>query len=180
MMPVRSLELLFVNPLRFFAVALPVLSAALLVVLANLPLSFTGALLPAPLLALAAVYFWLLLRPDLMTPIAVLAIGLMEDLLSGGPPGLWATGFLAAYAFADRQREILASLSGIGAVIGFAGAVLAAAAGAYLLTCVVYFRAPPLAPLLLECLVTVLFYPLIAFPSAWLHRRVVGPLRRGD
>lgn len=179
-MAVRTLELLFVNPLRAFYSMLPVASAALLVIVANLPTSFTGGLLPAPVLALAAVYFWTLARPDLMTPIAVLVIGLLEDLLSGGPPGLWATGFLAAYVFIDRQREILAGLSNLGAVIGFAGTALVAAGAAYLLTLVVYQRLPPLAPLLLECLMTVVFYPLIALPSAWLHRRAVGPMRGGD
>ena len=41
-------------------------------------------------------------------------------------------------------------------------------------------RLPPVAPLLLECIMSVVFFPLIALPSAWLHRRVVGPMRGGD
>jgi rod shape-determining protein MreD len=175
-----TLELMILHPFRAFSLALPFLLTAILVVVANLPVSFTGGLLPAPILALAAVYFWTLARPDLMTPIAVLLLGLLEDLLSGGPPGLWATGFLAAYVFIDRQRDILAGLSNIGAIVGFAGAMLTAGAAAYVLTFAVYQRVPPLAPLLLECVMTVVFYPLVALPSVWLHRRVVGPSRGGD
>src|SRR4051812_1208612 len=115
------------NPFRILAAFVPLLVAIGSVMLVNLPVSVTGGLLPAPVLALAPVYFWVLVRPDLMPPIAVMTIGLMEDLLSGGPPGLWTAGFLSAYALADKQRDIFASLSGLGAVIGFGAIVLAAA-----------------------------------------------------
>jgi rod shape-determining protein MreD len=152
----------------------------LLVMLANLPVSFTGGVLPAPVLALAAVYFWVLVRPDLMPPFAVLLVGLMEDLLSGGPPGLWAAGFLAAYALTDRQRETFAGLAGAGALLGFAGAMLLAGATAYVLASIIYVRLPPLAPLLLESVSTVVFYPLVAFSMGWVHRRIVGPMRGGE
>ena len=165
------------NLLRFFAALLPFLLSVLLVALANLPLSLTGGLLPAPILALASVYFWLLLRPDLMPAIAVLSIGLLEDMISGGPPGLWASGFLAAYAFTQRQRDVLEGLSSLGTLIGFAGVVSVAAGTAYALAWAVYLRAPPLSPLLLEGVMTVVLYPLVALPSGWLLRRVVGPAR---
>src|SRR5271169_3828826 len=99
---------------RAFISLLPVLMSLFLVVLVNLPLSVTGGLVPAPLLALAPVYFWSLVRPDLMPPLAALGIGLFEDLLSGGAPGVWAGGFLAAYALADRQRDSFAGMLGSG------------------------------------------------------------------
>jgi rod shape-determining protein MreD len=170
-------DLLSLNPPRFFAALLPVGSAVLLTLLVNIPLSLAYGLFPAPMLALAAIYFWALVRPDLMPPAAVLVIGLLEDLLSGGPPGLWASGFVAAYALADRQREILAGLSGAAALIGFAAATLLAATMAYVLTWIVYHQWPALAPLLLACVITVALYPLIAFPLGWTHRRVVGAMR---
>src|SRR6516162_3761753 len=115
-MPVAVAELLFGRPLKLLAALLPFLSAAVLVVVANLPFSLTDGLLPAPVLALGAVYFWGLMRRDLMSPAIVLVLGLLEDFLSGGPPGLWASGFLSAYAFIDRQRETLAGLSEFGGI----------------------------------------------------------------
>ncbi len=173
-------ELLFGRPLKLLAVFLPVLSGVVLVVMANLPFSLTGGLLPAPVLALGAVYFWGLMRRDLMSPSIVLGLGLLEDMLSGGPPGLWAAGFLAAYALIDRQRETLAGLSELGGILGFAGATLLAGLSVYGLATVVYWRLPPPAPLLLETVVTVLFYPLIAFPLSWIQRRLVGRSRGED
>jgi rod shape-determining protein MreD len=133
--------------------------------------------MPAPLLALIPVYFWSLVRPDLMPPFAALAVGLLEDLLSGGPPGLWAAGFLAAYAFTDSQRDSLAGLSGVGAVLGFAAAVFIASGVAYALATLVFWRFGPIAPLLLQCAVTVVLYPIFAVLLGWLHRPLVGPLR---
>jgi rod shape-determining protein MreD len=116
----------------------------------------------------------------LMPPIVVLLIGLAEDLLSGGPPGLWAAGFLAALWLTDRQRETFAGLTGAGALIGFAGAMLFAAASAYVLAAIVYLRLAPVAPLLLQSTTTVIFYPLIAMSMGWMLRNLVGPMRGGD
>lgn len=174
----RSVELFVVGPVRLFAALLPLLLSVGLVVLVNLPVSLTGRLLPAPVLALASVYYWVLVRPDLMPPAAALLVGLLEDILSGGPPGLWAAGFLAAFLLADRQRETLAGLSGIGAVLGFAGSMLFAAVTAYALAFAVYWQTAPVAPLFLETIITVLFYPVVALALGWVQRRVVGPMRR--
>ena len=65
-----------------------------------------------------------MVRPDLMTPFWVFLLGVLEDFLSGGPPGVWAASFLAAYFLIDRQRDMLAGLSGLGAIIGFAVSAL--------------------------------------------------------
>jgi rod shape-determining protein MreD len=173
-------DLLFNHPLRLIGSLIPTLMAVLLVMLVNMPVSFTGGFLPAPALALACVYYWVLVRPDLMPPFAVLSIGLLEDLLSGGPPGLWAAGFLAAFWLTDRERETLAGLTGLGSVVGFAGAMLIAGATAYGLDAIVYLRLPPLPPLLLESITTVIFYPLVAISAGWFHKRIVGPMRSND
>ena len=165
------------NVSRLLGSVLPALSAVLLVMMVNLPVTLTGGLFPAPLLALTAVYFWALVRPDLMPPYIVLFVGLLEDLLSGGPAGVWATGFMAAYALVDRQRENLAGLAGIAAVLGFAVAMAVAATATFVLTWIMYVRQPPLAPLLLASVFTALFYPPIAVMLGWVHRRAVGAVR---
>lgn len=171
---------LAMSPARVLAGFTPVLLALFAVVLVNLPVTFTNGVMPAPLLALIPIYFWVLVRPDLMPPAAVLVTGIAEDLLSGGPPGIWATGFLAAYAITNRQREFFAGLSDLAAVIGFAAAVFAAAGAAYVLAAILFWRPAPLSPLLLEAVVTVAFYPLIAPVVAWIHRHIVGALRGDD
>jgi rod shape-determining protein MreD len=173
-------DLVFNHPLRLVGSLIPALLAILLVMLVNMPVSFTGGVMPAPALALACVYYWVLVRPDLMPAWAVLSIGLLEDLLSGGPPGLWAAGFLAAFWLTDRERETFAGLTGLGALLGFAGAMLLAGLVAFGLDTLVYLRLPPVPPLLLESVSTVVFYPAIAISMGWFHRRIVGPMRSGE
>ena len=73
-------------------------SAWLACFIANIPVSILGGLVPSPLLALVPVYFWCLVRPDLMTPAVALTIGFGEDVMSGGPPGVWTLSFVLAYA----------------------------------------------------------------------------------
>jgi len=165
---------------RILASLTPAIIAILFVLISNLPLSVMGGLVPAPLLALAPIYFWAVLRPDLLRPFMVLMIGLFEDLLSGGSPGLWAAGFLAAYGVADRQRDVFIGLSGVGATLGFAAAVFAAAGTAYVLASLVQWSPAPMAMLLLECAVTIVLFPVLAFALNWANRNLIGVLRGDD
>lgn len=155
----------------------PFLCSVLAVGVANLPISILGGLVPPPLLALMPVYFWCLVRPDLMPPALAFAIGVLEDLFSGGPPGVWGASFVAAYALIDRQRDSFAGLSGIGAILGFGAAMLVSALTAYVVVAIYYARLPPVAPVVVEITVSILFYIPVAVVLGWIHRRLVGPLR---
>jgi rod shape-determining protein MreD len=161
---------------RIFSALLPLLCGFAAVIISNLPLSVTNGLVPAPLLGLVPVYFWCLVRPDLMTPAAVFLIGLLEDIVSGGPPGVWTLAFVAAYAVIARQRDAFAGLSGLGAVLGFATAALIVCAIAYV-TMAALYSFPPLGTIVAELAMTVLFYVPGVFLIGIIHRRLVGPLR---
>jgi hypothetical protein len=146
---------------RFLSALVPFLCGVLAVLFSNLPLSLTNGLVPAPLLALVPIYFWCLVRPDLMTPAAVFGIGLFQDIM----------------AVIERQREAFAGLSGLGAVLGFATAALIASACAYATVALYYWHLPPIAPIVAELVVTVLFYIPGVYVVGVVHRRLVGPLR---
>ncbi len=162
---------------RLFASVIPVTFAILGVCIANLPVSFLDGIVPPPLLGLMPVYFWCLVRPDLMPSFWAFAIGVLEDLLSGGPPGVWAVAFVATYAVIDRQRDTFAGLSGFGAILGFAIAASVACATAYVVVAIYYWHIPPLAPVMGELAMSVFFYlPVVVFLGS-VHRRLVGPLR---
>src|SRR5215475_152877 len=123
---------------RFAAALVPVLCGLLGVILSNLPITLFGGLVPAPLLGFIPIYFWCLVRPDLMTPAAAFAVGLLQDVMSGGPPGVWTLSFVIAYAVIQRQREAFAGLAGVAAVVGFAAAMLVVSAVAYVTNAVLY------------------------------------------
>jgi rod shape-determining protein MreD len=162
---------------RIVASMVPVTLALIGVIAENFPVRLLGGLVPAPLLGLMPVYYWCLVRPDLMTPAWAFVIGFLEDLLSGGPPGMWTASFVVTYAVIDRQRDAFAGLAGFGAVLGFGAAGLVACGVSYFIFGISYWHLPPLAPWMVELATTVAFYIPIASLFGAVHHRLVGPLR---
>ena len=162
---------------RFLVGVLPLMAGFFAVMLSNIPVALVGGLIPAPLLGLIPVYFWCLVRPDLMTPAAALTIGFAEDMMSGGPPGVWTLAFVLTYAVVARQRDSFAGLSGLGAVLGFSTAALITCFVAYGVVAISYGHMPPLGPIVGELVMTVLFYIPGAYMVGAVHRRFIGPLR---
>jgi rod shape-determining protein MreD len=166
---------------RFLIVAIPALCGLAGALIANVPISLLGGLVPAPLFALVPVYFWCLVRPDLMTPAVSFTIGFAEDVLSGGPPGIWTLAFVLTYALLARQRDSFAGLSGLAAILGFAAAATFACTVAYVSVAALAFlsgsRLPPMAPIVGELAMTVLFYAPSTLVVGWLHHKLVGASR---
>lgn len=162
---------------RVFGALVPLLCGLFGVFLANIPLSILGGAVPPPLLGLVPIYFWCLVRPDLMTPAAALTIGIAEDIVSGGPPGVWTLAFVLTYALVARQRDSFAGLSGLVAVIGFGAAASVTCASAYFTISALYWHFPPLAPILSELAMTVLFYVPTVYVVGIIHHRLVGASR---
>lgn len=162
---------------KLFASILPVLLGFIGAILANIPLTLLGGGLQQPLLALMPIYYWCLVRPDLMNPVWVFIIGVVQDVLSGGPPGIWTASFVATYAVLDRQRDTFAGLSGWGALLGFATASLIACACAYGISVVWFWKWLPLPNFAMQFAVTVLVYVPVLFALGFIHRHLIGPLR---
>jgi len=176
-----SLERTQAPRFRYLVALIPMVSGLLGVLIANIPVSILGGLVPAPLFGLVPVYFWCLLRPDLMTPAVAFSIGFAEDILSGGPPGIWTLAFVLTYALLARRRDSFAGLSGLAAVLGFAAAATFACAIAYFtvagLNLLSGLRLPPLVPVVSELMMTVLFYIPTTLVVGWLHHKLVGAAR---
>ena len=162
---------------RFLSNAIPVLLSFLGVVVTNLPFSMLGSWIPSPMYALMPIYFWCLVRPDLMSPGWVLLIGIVHDMLSGSPPGIWAASFVATYAVIDRQRDAFAGLSGWAAIFGFATSALVACVSYYVIYSLYHWQLMSASGLVKEFAVTSLLYVPVAYLLAWIHHRFVGPLR---
>ena len=162
---------------RILSSITPAVLGILGALIANFPISFLANQVPPPLLSFMPLYFWGIVRPDLMTPFWAFLLGVLEDFLSGGPPGVWAASYVAAYAFFGSQRDTLAGLSGVGALTGFAISALIACVTAYLIVDVYHWQIQPLAPIMAELAITVALYIFAIFVLGAVHRRVVGPLR---
>jgi rod shape-determining protein MreD len=124
---VRSLE-----PWRWLGV--PMLQALGATILLGIPIRLWGFQLPEPVFPMAAVFAWGVIRPSVLAPLAIVAMGLFLDIFWGGPLGLWALCMLIAYGVVLGARSMTAGQSR-GALWIWYGVVTALAfAAAYLIT----------------------------------------------
>lgn len=84
----------------------PVLSTLFLMLVLMVPLRLPDFGTISPPVALMAVFFWTIYRPDLMGPISVGLLGFLHDVLSGSPLGLNALLCLLTYGSVDSQRQL--------------------------------------------------------------------------
>src|SRR3546814_14277019 len=76
-------------------------------------------------LALMAIFYWSIFRADLMTMAGAFLIGLVLDLLSGGPVGLNAMMLLLAHQLGVSQRRVFLGSSFLVNWVAFAMVVSA-------------------------------------------------------
>ena len=141
----------------------PAVACAIASVVLATPIRVLGLQPPEPVFAMAPAFAWAVLRPSLLPPFALAALGLFEDALWGTPLGLWPLCLFAVYgtAFAIRRVLIGEDFWALGA---WYAALCALAFGAgLLLTLFVSGQIPTLVGLGLQLLVTVMLFPL-----AWL------------
>jgi len=81
-----AVQRLGLNVRRLF----PVLISAALALAVVLPLGLPHWGMLAPPFLLASIYYWSIVRPDLMPPTAAFLLGLLQDLLTGMPLGTGA------------------------------------------------------------------------------------------
>lgn len=144
-----------------------------------LPLGGTAGAWPGPDLLLAVILAWTMRRPEYLPAWLLALVVLTEDMLLGRPPGLW-TGLVVLAAEFLRSRVALTRELNFAVEWFLAGAVILAL---QLLNSAALFLAfVPQAGLgyaLLQCLGTILCYPLVVFVSRFwfgVHKPATGEL----
>jgi rod shape-determining protein MreD len=145
------------NPLRWLGA--PFVVCVIATVLLATPIRVFGLPAPEPVFAMVPAFAWAVIRPSILAPLLLLALGLFLDLFWGGPVGLWVLALAAAYGLVLAVRP---SLTGRGAAMLWIwyGAACLAAFGVGVL--VVLFRTgsvPGALPLFWQYLITLLLYP---------------------
>lgn len=148
--------------------ATPMLLGVVLALCSLMPLGDATGSLPAPHLTLVHVYYWSIHRPQLVPPLAVAVLGLFQDLLWGGPPGLNMLVLLAAQSVLSNQQALFTRRSfavGWGAFITVAAI---AAAVSWIVGSLYYDGQAALRPLVEQALLTIAVYPLLG----WVFGRI--------
>lgn len=122
-----------------------------------------------PMFILIAIYYWSITRPDMLSPLATFATGLIFDLLCGYPLGMTALVLIAVQWIIRVQRKFL---SGQAFRVLWAGmAVVALGAGLlqWLLFSLFTGALVPLAPVLISIFVTAAIFPIFVAGLARLN-----------
>ncbi len=159
---------------RLARALIPTLSTLVLVIIAQLPLAVPYLDRVTPALALIAVYYWSIYRPDLLPAVVVFAIGLIQDLLSGTPVGLTALVLLLVHGIVVSQRRVFLGMTFLVEWWGFLLVASGAAAFAWLAASLLFATLLPPGPVAAQWLLTVGLYPLLT----WLISRMRRSLTR--
>ena len=140
---------------------IPFVITVVFVLVAIMPYGLPKSSLAAPVLALISVYYWSVFRPELMPASAAFLLGLMVDVLSGGPPGLNALILILVHWAASGQRRALAGKS---FAVGWLGYLLIAAGAAiinWFVASAFHVTAIESVPLLVSHAIGTAAYPLV-------------------
>ena len=149
--------------------AVPFALTLALILLSALPWPLPGAVAVSPLPALAAVYYWSVHRPELMPPLAVFLLGLVQDALGGGPPGLAALVLLLVHGLTRRWRRHVQRAPFALAWSGFILAAAGAGAASWLAASL-YFLTPVWPkPLIVQFTLNACLYPALAWMFGWVR-----------
>lgn len=149
---------------------LPFLVGLFCVFLTFVPIGSIVGIEVAPAFALMAVYYWAAHQPETFPPYAVFAVGLLQDLLSAGPIGLWAFTYVVIYGVVQTQRLVFAGRVPLVLWTGFALTALLAGTIAWSVASLYYARVLPPGPVLLQLIVTVALFPIFATLFARVER----------
>lgn len=152
----------------------PMALAFLLAILTQLPFGDGGGNVPAPHLTLMLVYYWSLHRPDCVPPIAVAALGLFQDLLWGGPPGLNMLVLLIVQIVLSNQQAVFTRQSFLVGWVGFLPVLAIVMPVSYAIASLYHMTLLPAGPLLGHAALSFAAYPL----AGWLFGKIEHMLKR--
>jgi rod shape-determining protein MreD len=118
-----------------------------------------GFALPEPIFPFLLAFAWPLIRPSVVGPVVLLALGLFEDYLYGTPKGFWALSFLGVYAGILATRHLIVGQD-VKVLAGWwAGAVSLAYFTDYLIICLCDGAAPSLIDSVMQLGITLALFP---------------------
>jgi rod shape-determining protein MreD len=162
--------------LRLLLGLTPTVLSLLLVVISAVPLGLPYLSNISPLLAMMSVYYWSIYRADLMPAPAAFLIGLVQDLVGGGPLGLMALVLLLVHGLCVSQRRVFLSKPFLVGWWGFMFVAAGAAVVAWTLACLYFVSWFDPRPVAAQLVLTVALYP----PLTWLFSRTETRLLRAN
>lgn len=150
------------QPLTIWAIIAIVVTLVAAVAITAVPLGVGPQALPWPNLTLCVVFFWMIHRPSGLPTLAVLATGLVSDLIGGGVIGAGMLALLIVTSFLRPAVDPLERSAFGLRWLAFTGFAVAFFILEGVLTALPSWTVPPLGSAFTQFLVTVLSYVLIS------------------
>lgn len=115
-----------------------------------------------PLWPLISLFLWSTIRPRFIPPIVIVAVGLVQDVLTGGPMGVWAASYLLAMIIMRTRREEGGPRELFPLWLRFAGVAAITFATAWAIGSLTLGMPAQVTSILIEAAVTLAIFPLIA------------------
>ena len=154
-----------IGPLQW--IVYPALAAAAATLVLGTPLRLFGFSLPEPVLPMVLAFAWPLIRPSMIAPAVLFALGLGLDLFWAGPLGLWPLCLLAVYGVVLLSRNLLAGQETVFLFVWYVACTGLAFLMAYVIVTMDAGNAPNLLALAGQVFPTLLLFPL----ADWMIQR---------
>jgi rod shape-determining protein MreD len=139
---------------------LPVLVCLVSTVVLATPIRVFGIGLPQPVFPMVLAFVWAVIRPSILGPFALLAVGFFLDLFWGAPLGLWALALLLAYAGAVVSRSLVTGRGAFMLAMWYLSLTVVAFTAAYLTIMLRAHITPSLTDTILQFLATAALFPV--------------------
>ena len=145
------------DPWRWLVI--PALACVAATMLFAIPFRVFGFQLPEPVFPMVPAFAWAVIRPSILAPFLLVALGLFLDFYWGGPVGLWGLAFLAVYATLLAARSIMTGQSRGTRQLWFAMVTAMAMGVGFVASVINAHNVPNLLAVFWQYLGTIVLYP---------------------
>lgn len=161
----RAAAIRVVGPLQW--IVYPALISVAGVILLATPIKVFGLKLPEPILPMVLAFAWPLIRPTVLGPVVLFAVGVFLDIFLYHPLGLWPMALLGVYGLILGARSFLTGQDTLVLFGWYSAVVMLALTVIYLIATVIAGNAPSLVAFMGQAIPTLLLFPI----AAWMIER---------
>jgi rod shape-determining protein MreD len=153
----RPVAVRVVGPVQW--IVIPALAALAATIVLATPVELFGLHLPEPVIPMVLAFAWPLIRPSVIAPLVLTALGLFLDIFTYGPLGLWALALLGIYAFVLASRSFLIGQDTAVLFVWYAACCIVAFLLGYLMVSLIARNPPSVLALIGQIVPTLLLFP---------------------
>lgn len=168
----RPVAVRVVGPVQW--IVIPALVTVAVTILLATPVELFGLNLPEPVIPMVLAFSWPLIRPSVTAPLVLTLLGLILDILTYGPLGLWALALLAVYAVVLASRSFLIGQDTAVLFVWYAACCGLAFLLAYIIVSIIARNPPSILALIGQVVPTLLLFP---FADRMIERFEDGDVR---